>query len=75
LAAATVEGYLRCDNYKFSKEAEELNSFSVDLLKVVNATLKTLTYNKIGGGITFKDSFSGETLWFVRQDDQPPWQE
>ena len=61
LAAATVKGYLYYDNYKFLKEAEELNSFSIDLLKIVNATLKNLTYNKTSS-ITFKDPFSGETL-------------
>jgi hypothetical protein len=61
LAAVTVKGYLYYNNYKFLKEAKELNSFSINLLKVINATHKTLTYNKIGG-ITFKDPFNREIL-------------
>jgi hypothetical protein len=60
LAAAAVEGYLRRDNYEFSKKAKELHNFSVDLLKAVKATFKTLTHNKFCN--IFKDSSSGETL-------------
>jgi hypothetical protein len=61
LAIVIIKGYLYYDNYKFSKEAKELNNFSINLLKVINAILKTLTYNKTGG-ITFKDPFNREIL-------------
>jgi hypothetical protein len=61
LAAITVKGYLCYNNYKFLKEAKELNRFSINLLKVINAILKTLTYNKTGN-ITFKDPFNREIL-------------
>jgi hypothetical protein len=33
LAAATVEGYLRCDNYKLSKEAKKLTTFLLIFLR------------------------------------------
>jgi hypothetical protein len=50
-AIAAVEGYLKHDNYKFLKETVEVPSFSIDLLKSVKATLKTL---KLGGETKLK---------------------
>jgi uncharacterized protein YggU (UPF0235/DUF167 family) len=51
-----VEGYLKHDNYKFLKETVEVPSFSIDLLKSVKATLKTLKLDGIRGqSITCKD--------------------
>ncbi|CZR66023.1 uncharacterized protein PAC_15923 [Phialocephala subalpina] len=66
LAAAVIEGYFCSDDFKFSKEAE-LPNFSIDLLKIIKATLKTLTNNQ--GGIAFKDPFSGEMLGLERVPD------
>jgi hypothetical protein len=62
LAAAAVEGYLRQeqDNYKFLRETSEVPDFSVDLLKAVRATLKSIAYEECR--ITFKDPISGMRL-------------
>jgi hypothetical protein len=65
LAMAAVEGYLRHDNYKFLRETQEIPSFSIDLLKSVKATLKTLRVDGIHGkSVTCKDPLSGQTVWF-----------
>jgi len=60
LAAAAVEGYLRADNCKFLKETLEVPDFSVDLLKVVRATLGSVKYEEYK--TTFEDPISGNRL-------------
>jgi len=56
LASASVEGYLRQDSYKFGKELSKVPGFSVDLLKAVRDTLKSLCYEN--GRNTFEDPIS-----------------
>ncbi|KAL2861064.1 BTB/POZ domain-containing protein [Aspergillus lucknowensis] len=42
LAAATVEGYLRCEHHRFVQEAREYLTYAVDLLEEVGLALKGL---------------------------------
>ena len=60
LASAAVEGYLRDDNHKFRKEAQDVPNFSADLLKAVRTTLKNLAYRN--SEIQFEDPISGVTM-------------
>jgi hypothetical protein len=60
LAAAVVKEYFHYHDNRFMDKAEEYPDFSVDLLKAMKATFKSLGHNK--RGITFKDSLSGEIL-------------
>jgi hypothetical protein len=68
LAAAAVEGYLLQDDHKFSKEMREVHNFSVDLLKAVKATLKTLSRDgySSGKGIIVTDPLRGEKFHLVQ---------
>ena len=45
LAAATVEGYLRCENHRFAREAREYPTYGVDLLEEVGSTLKGFKFD------------------------------
>ena len=63
LAAAAVEGYLRDDNHKFLKETQEVPSFSVDLIKAVKATLKSITTDY--DCIIVKDPVTGEDVYLT----------
>jgi hypothetical protein len=68
LAAAAVEGYLRHDDHKFSKEMRAVHNFSVDLLKAVKSTLKTLSRSDVhspGKGVTVTDPLRGQKIYLV----------
>ncbi|KAL5344258.1 hypothetical protein ACLOAV_010762 [Pseudogymnoascus australis] len=60
LALATVEGYLNCENHKFSKESSKVPSFSADLLAAVKTTLKTMRRGEYS--VTFTEPFNGKEL-------------
>ncbi|KAJ5835738.1 hypothetical protein N7447_001764 [Penicillium robsamsonii] len=57
LAAASVEGYLRDENYKFVQETQEYPTFGADLLQEVRSTLSRL--ESTHRDTTFKDPISG----------------
>jgi hypothetical protein len=67
LAAASVEGYLRSNEYKFHIETRSIHNFAVDLLKEVKLTLSTLTGDR--NVVYFEDPISGgscslgQTYW------------
>jgi hypothetical protein len=68
LAMAAVEGYLIHDEYKFLRETVEIPSFSIDLLKLVKTTLKTVKPSGMRNqGVTCKNPISGETVWLGGQ--------
>lgn len=56
LAAASVEGYLRQEKYKFMKEASDVPESSADLLRQVKEALKTIGLNN--NAITVDDTFT-----------------
>ncbi|KAJ5204912.1 uncharacterized protein N7498_005791 [Penicillium cinerascens] len=58
LAAATVRGYLLCENHRFAQETREYPSFGVDLLHEVGLTLKGM--NIAGYGATWEDPLNGD---------------
>lgn len=60
LAAASVEGYLRDENYKFVKETHEYPTFAADLLQEVRSTLSGLKV--VHRTSTFEDPISGTKL-------------
>jgi hypothetical protein len=60
LALATVEGYLNCDDHKFSKGSSKVPSFSADLLVAVKTTLKSM--RRGDSSVTFTEPISGEKL-------------
>jgi homoserine trans-succinylase len=68
LATAAVEGYLQHNNYKFWKETQKVLNFSVNLLKAVKVTLKTVYYSKYA--VKFKDPISKETLQLPTSDSE-----
>ena len=57
-ALATVEGYLNCNNHKFSKGSSKVPSFSADLLVAVKTTLKSMRCDDLS--VTFTEPISGE---------------
>jgi hypothetical protein len=67
LAAATVEGFIRRQNYKFEREASTVPEFSADLLKAVRATMESISveYN----APTFVDPISGVKLTLKREEN------
>ncbi|KAJ5902884.1 hypothetical protein N7495_003412 [Penicillium taxi] len=60
LAAASVEGYLRGEDYKFEQETHEYPSFGADLLQEVRSILDGL--NVIYGEVTLEDPISGTKI-------------
>jgi hypothetical protein len=46
LAAATVEGYLRCEHHRFAREAREYPTYGVDLLEGVGSTLRGFKFEQ-----------------------------
>ncbi|KAJ5489175.1 hypothetical protein N7539_004065 [Penicillium diatomitis] len=59
LAAASVAGYLRSDNYKFIEETQEYPSFAADLLLEVGSALDRPNSKPAG---TFEDPISRKVL-------------
>lgn len=64
LARAAVEGYLRQDDHQLLREASEVSSFLMDLLKALKATLGSLDYENYG--IKFEDPISGMKISLPR---------
>ena len=63
LAAAAVEGYLQHDNCKFLEEILKVPGFSIDFLKSLKATLKSLSVEEmVKNCITFKEPISGKAI-------------
>ena len=60
LAAASVEGYLRDENYKFRQETQEYPTFGADVLEEVRKTLNGLTLAQWEA--TFEDPLSGSRM-------------
>ncbi|CAG8328027.1 unnamed protein product [Penicillium salamii] len=60
LAAASVEGYLRDENYKFLQETHEHPTFGADLLQEVRSTLSRI--ESAQRKTTFEDPISGMKL-------------
>lgn len=46
LAAATLSGYLLCENHKFAEEAREYPTYGFDLLQEVGLALKGLRFDR-----------------------------
>jgi hypothetical protein len=63
LAAASVAGYLRNDDYKFTEETQEYPSFAADLLFQVGSALDR---PKSKLACTFEDPISGKILELKR---------
>lgn len=63
LAAASVAGYLRSDDYKFNEETQEYPSFAADLLLEVGSALDRPKSKPAG---TFEDPISGKILELER---------
>jgi hypothetical protein len=74
LAAATVEGYLRCEHHRFAQEARERPTYGVDILEEVGLALKGLklsqsygTYqDPLGGEGTLSTTFTGEGAYYLQ---------
>ena len=63
LAAAAVEGYLQHNNCKFLKDTLKVPGFSVDLLKSVKATIKSISVDEmVKNCITFKEPISDKAI-------------
>jgi hypothetical protein len=60
LAAASVEGYLRDENYKFVQETHEYPTFGADLLQEVKSTLNRI--ESATRKTTFEDPISGKRV-------------
>ncbi|KAF3005585.1 hypothetical protein E8E15_001333 [Penicillium rubens] len=63
LAAASVAGYLRSDDYKFNEETQTYPSFAADLLLEVGSALDRPKSKPAG---TFEDPISGKILELER---------
>ncbi|KAJ5177270.1 uncharacterized protein N7482_003147 [Penicillium canariense] len=57
IAAASVEGYLRDENYKFVQESHEIPAFGADLLREVRSTL-----SQMDSATQFEDPISGTRM-------------
>lgn len=60
-AKAAVHAYLHSDNFKFSKETQDVPEFAADLLEALTVALKSFEYKKY---CTYKDPFTEERLPF-----------
>jgi hypothetical protein len=69
LAAVAVRELCHRQDRKFMDKAEEYPDFSVDLLKAMKTTFKSLAHNK--RSITFKDPLSGEILNLEQDSNYP----
>ncbi|KAL2822807.1 hypothetical protein BDW59DRAFT_173735 [Aspergillus cavernicola] len=64
LAAATVRGYLLCENHKFVQETRKYPTFGADLLQEVGLTLKGLKFDQYQA--TYQDPLDGKERKLVR---------
>lgn len=58
LAAATLNGYLLCENHKFAEEAREYPTYGFDLLQEVGLALKGLRFDH--NKVIHKDPLTGD---------------
>lgn len=58
LAVASVEGYLRDENYKFVHAAQEYAAFGADLLREIRETMNGLQFAE--NRATFEDPIGGK---------------
>jgi len=65
-AAATVEGYLRCEKPKFHQEIREIHGFATDLLDEANKVIGSLETPWNESCAYFREPISGIRLKFVK---------
>ncbi|KAL3475571.1 hypothetical protein BJX99DRAFT_157937 [Aspergillus californicus] len=59
-AKAAVHAYLHSDNFKFSKETQDVPEFAADLLEVLNVALKSFKYNYTTQGLKRRLGAAGQ---------------